>query len=180
MQKVFSLFLWAVLSTSVVGCKCGSSESKQPAAAPVSAPGAEQVSAAISAAPEDPNACRAPMEPGCNPCCEQQTDGSCAVKSWNPGPLPEQELAGITPWYNASEFMEGACPGQCRPCARCSQRAAEEFQQLGKRPECDCSQPAARDACRDRDSCGCYCSKFKALSMACPKLVPQQGAPPKP
>lgn len=175
MPKVFSLFLWAVLITIVMGCQSKPSESKQPVAAPVSAP-----SAASTATPEAPNACRAPMEPGCNPCCEPQTDGSCAVRKWNPGPLTEQELAGVTPWYNQSGFQDGACPSQCRPCARCTQRAASELQQLGKRPECDCSQPAGLDECMNPDTCGCYCSRLKQLILLCPGLAPRRDAPGKP
>ncbi|MDY7232906.1 hypothetical protein [Hyalangium rubrum] len=86
--------------------------------------------------------------------------------------MTEQELAGITPWYNASSFEEGACPSECRICARCTQRAASDLQQLGKRPDCDCSKPVGIDACRSPDSCGCYCSRFQRLSEACPNLVP--------
>ncbi len=189
MPKVISLVVVAVLITGVMGCKSKPSESQPPAAAPAAAPSPGQATRGAAAPPQDmgsppkpvmpeaPDACRAPTEPGCNPCCEAKSNGSCVIKTWNTAGVPEKELVGVTPWYNSDEFKDGACPSQCRPCARCSQQAAQELQKLGARPECDCSKPPGLDACMNPESCGCYCSMLKRLSEACPELAPRRDAP---
>ena len=172
MTKVSLLLLSAVLVTAEMGCQSKPFEKQQPGAS--STLPAQVGSAPI---PEDPHACRAPMEPECNPCCEPQADGFCIVRSWSSGPLTDPELSEVTPWYNATVLQKEACSSQCKPCARCTQRDASELQRLGTRPECDCTQPPSIDPCMTPGECGCYCSSLIRLTQACPELAPKRNAP---
>lgn len=127
--------------------------------------------------PRGPNApCWAPDEPGCNPCCEMAPDGSCTVRSWEPGP-DLSSVSHVQPWYNGlANQPKGSCPANCRPCARCTRRDEWDFRQLRTRTDCDCTQPPGVDACRDPSSCGCYCKRWKRFSEICPELIEHRKA----
>jgi len=114
------------------------------------------------------DACRAPDEPGCNPCCIPQSNGTCRVLSWD-GDTSRPD-SGVDPWFNVQSNQE-SCPGECRACARCTERHELELQQLGQRPECDCTQPIGADPCFS-GGCECYCYRLKELTQHCPDLVP--------
>ncbi|WP_257462561.1 hypothetical protein [Archangium lipolyticum] len=161
MSRAPAVMVWMMLfATLAAGCTTASGGRSEPPASTTSGAGVGET-------------CRAPDEPGCNPCCEQGEGGGCTVKRWAPGPTSSAEENAVEPWYNENSFEE-RCPDQCRACARCSKRDEQELKQLGTRPECDCTQPPGVDACFTPGSCGCYCDRLNRLGRACPELMPRR------
>lgn len=115
--------------------------------------------------------CRSPLEPGCNPCCSEDTEGHwhnrdlvpqfCWFQEGSKTPGPN----GLDPGYSAGHSKTEPCPSDCRRCAKCSLRDEQELKRV--RSECDCSKPIERDPCFAPGSCGCYCSRRKAMEARC-------------
>ena len=176
-RRVASASALAALALACAGAERGS----DPAAAPSSAVEVQPVSSARASSsdqpppprssPREPRVCDAPDQPGCNPCCIEEEDGRCTLRAWETLGV---DVSGIEPWYNA-QTSAGVCPEGCRPCSRCDRRARREIDELGARPECDCSKPVGIDPCFAPSSCECFCRLATSLASRCPKLIEVPG-----
>ncbi len=117
-------------------------------------------------------ACRAPSEQGCAECCAGVTvDGAgqerCTIKKW-----VGQGEPGPSAWYNGGYFVDGACAEDCPACDSCTVRMESKARALLEqgRPECDCAVAPGPDACFQRGSCGCYCTRRAEFMTACPTV----------
>jgi hypothetical protein len=112
--------------------------------------------------------CRGPEFPGCGACCrENAAQHTCIILSSSDGDAEP----GFIPWYNNTEFRDGDCPADCRPCASCLSRDEREYAKLGSRPECRCeSLEIGIDPCFAPSSCECYCQRKLRILRACPHL----------
>jgi len=115
--------------------------------------------------------CRSPLEPGCNPCCSEDVEGRWHRRDLVPAFCWFQEGAktpapdGLDPGYGSGHSSLSACPLDCRRCAKCSLRDEQELKLA--RSDRDCSKPQGCDTCKTRGSCGCYCSRRKAMEARC-------------
>lgn len=118
----------------------------------------------------DPDAlagCRAPDEPDCSICC-LDSEGEADVCHYLLGD-EDWSLYDVDPWYNGMLFVDGACPADCRPCARCSERDEHLLEALAPRPDCACEGLSIGvDPCYSPGSCACYCHTLESLTSRCP------------
>lgn len=146
-------------------------EQNQRSRKPLSASRSEKARAQPPSTSAPFSACRAPIEAGCNRCCERRS-GGCNIRTWQPESWPKGPVGYIEPFYNVLKFSDEACPTGCPPCAKCLKAWEREIQLLGDRLECDCTKPTGVDPCMHFGSCECYCSKMLGLSKSCPHLAP--------
>lgn len=125
--------------------------------------------AACSDGPEEAReGCRAPLDPGCETCCEDGIERSS-------GCVPPRDVpwcsGDTTPWYNQSTGLTCEEAGNPPPCAQCSRRDEEALRTLLESPrDCDCSgPPPTGDVCFSW-GCDCYCQQLARLLEACPPL----------
>lgn len=102
--------------------------------------------------------CRAPDEPGCATCCDDQG----LVRSSS----PLDQFTTVEPWYNVSA-LPGALGLTCTStCARCSERSEQALRDTAG--ECDCDGlTIGVDPCHS-SGCACTCSIYRAARDACP------------
>ena len=125
--------------------------------------------------------CRAPGEPGCASCCVQDAEGCETLTSEHDWAT---RFPNVTPWYNITGYLAGACPTDCAVCASCTKKSEQQLRELGERA-CACERfaPGAGtggvgvDPCGDETSCECYCQEHGDLSAACPAASPAPFAP---
>jgi hypothetical protein len=152
--------LWAILTTAVAATSasaCG--KGTEPVRATHAPPQAE---------------CRAPTDPGCASCCEQQwlsaPDGSrsptCLIRSVESRPAARDNEEG----YSSRRFADGICQSSCARCADCTLDEEQVYRHL-MASGCDClaPQPASIDPCFSA-GCACMCSSFPSVA-ACHSVV---------
>ena len=68
--------------------------------------------------------------------------------------------------------FEGACADDCPACDPCTVRLESKARALKEqaRAECDCAVAPGPDACFQRGSCGCYCTRRAEFMEACPQV----------
>lgn len=117
--------------------------------------------------------CRAPDEPNCSRCCLAQPPEAAEARCHYRVGEEDWSLYAVEPWYNGMSFEPGACPDDCSPCARCSERDEQALRSLAPRPECDCEAlTVGVDPCYVRESCECHCQTLESLTAMCPPADP--------
>ena len=81
-------------------------------------------------------------------------------------------MTGIEPWYNEAEAIRRPCPGDCKPCARCSRRDEGTAKRLTRPKGCTCEGlDLGIDPCFSPGSCECFCQNYLSLVERCPDLA---------
>jgi len=120
--------------------------------------------------PEAPKACRDPEESGCARCCLSSTSTLCRARLRAAAGAGE---TGAPASYGEPEESDGPCPGDCRPCARCTRYDEWRFASLTSLA-CDCRPGPVRDTGYMLRECRAYCGTLTGLLTRCPHLHPKR------